>query len=244
MKKRVLIGIIVLCMLLVCGQTASANAPVPDPYAAWVDYKNVPEGSTLTVYTVDGDELKSLSPTSEQGRITVLNLTEADFYVVLQRKDGTTVQSEPIRFEGRSYFRFDGETGVLKTGRYLKSEDSVTPILLLFAGAALSVALGGTILVELLVGLCFRLRRIYRVVLINLITNPIMNTLLIFTYLIGGDAAYWIALLLFEILVCGFEFWFYVKKYRDRKWWVLLIFTLVANAMSAAAGLLPLLLLA
>ena len=240
MKKRIGIGLIVLCMLLLFVPAASANAPVPDPYSCWLDYQNVPEGATLTVLTADGEELNTITPQSEQGRITIHNPTEADFVVRLKLSDGTTVQSAPVRFEGRAYFRFDGATGVLEAGRYLKSEDTTTPILLILAGVGLFLALQITILVEMLVGLCFRLRRIYRVILINLITNPVMNVLLLLlTFSISGEKTYWIALLVLEALVCGFEFWFYARKYRDRKKWVLLIFTLTANAASAAAGLLP-----
>ena len=102
------------------------------------------------------------------------------------------------------------------------------------------LALGVTIVVELLVGLAFRLRRIYRVVIINLFTNPIMNFLLLFLTLSAtGKAIYWIVLVILELLVCGVEFWFYAVKYKDRKKWVLLLFTLTANAASAAAGILP-----
>ena len=241
MKKRLMIAILVLLMLVVFGHVASANAPVPDPYAAWVDYQNVPEESILTIRTTDGEELYQMIVRTSSGRMTISNGTEADFYVLLTRADGTTVQSEPVRFESRSYFRFDGETGVLERGSYLKEEgSSVTWIVLIFGGAAVLLALGVTIVVELLVGLAFRLRRIYRVVIINLFTNPIMNFLLLFLTLSAtGKAIYWIVLVILELLVCGVEFWFYAVKYKDRKKWVLLLFTLTANAASAAAGILP-----
>lgn len=245
MKKRLLIAILVLCMLAVFLPTASANAPVPDPTVFWLDYRNVPEGAVLSVVTTDGETLYTMTAQTDSGRLTVLDGAEADFYVRLECPDGRQVQSDSIPFESRDYFRFDGETGKLEQGSYLKEESNST-VWILFALAALGLflALNITIVVEILVGLCFRLKRYYRILLINLITNPVMNlVLLLLTLTSSGSSAYWIVLAVLELLVCGVEFWFYARKYRERKKWVLLLFTLLANALSAAAGILPLWLL-
>lgn len=241
MKKRLIIAVLVLLMLAVFGHAASANAPVPDPFAFWLDYRNLPEGATLTVVSADGETLSSYTAGSDQGRLTVLDPTEADFFVILTLKDGTTVQSNTVSFASRSYVRFDGATGTLEAGSYLKKEGSVlTGVVLGVIAAWLLLALCVTIGVELLTGLCFRIRRIYRVVIINLITNPVMNIILLFLTLTASDGRYyWPVLAGLELLVCGVEFLFYALKYKERKKWVLLIFTIVANALSAAAGILP-----
>ena len=104
----------------------------------------------------------------------------------------------------------------------------------------LILAIGVTIVIEMLVGLCFRMRPIRYVIIINLITNPVMNLLLlILSISVESSAAYTVALLVLEAIVRGLEFLFYTRKYRERKKWVLLLFTLIANAASATAGLLP-----
>lgn len=243
MKKRLCIVLIVLLALLLLPHAASANAPVPDPNEVQLDYRGVPEGTTLTVLTADTDRtLFEVVARTENGRLTFLDPEESDFYVRLTAPDGTVAHTGAIRFESRGRYRYDGKTGVLEKGSYLTENavDAGAVLMLIIGVFALFLALNVTILIELLIGLCFRLRRIYRVVIINLFTNPVMNILLLLlTLSISGGRIYWIALITLEMIVCGVEFWYYARKYRDHKKWVLLIFTLAANAASAAAGLLP-----
>ena len=246
MKRRICIVLIVLFALLLLPHAASANAPAPDPFEIRVDYQNVPEGSTVTVLATDaaGAEhvLFEIVAGTPRGRMTFQDIDEAAFFVQMTAPDGAVTRSAPIAFEPRQSYRFDAQTGVLEQGRYLSDScDGAWFALFGVLGVVwLVLALGVTIVIELLTGLCFRMRPVRHVIIINLITNPVMNILLLLlTLSVNGGGVYWIALAILELIVCGFEFWFYTRKYRDRKKWVLLVFTLTANALSAAAGLLP-----
>ena len=246
MKKRILIVLLVLILMLPLWHVASANAPAPNPYESWLDYRNVPEGSTVAVMAVDADgaahEVASTVVTAKTGRLGFMIVVEERFYVETMTEEGETAHSETILFEGREHYRFDGETGVLEKGSYLSGGcGAAESIGILLLGLVwIAAALGVTLVIELLVGLCFRMRPIRYVVIINLITNPIMNILLlILSATINSSIIYPISLVILELAVCGFEFWFYTAKYKTRRKWVLLIFTLVANAASAAAGILP-----
>ena len=250
MKKRVLIVLLALVLLLPLRHVASANAPVPDPNESRLDYRNVPEGSTVAVMAEDADgvmrEIESVVANTADGRFFFHLESGTSFYAELMTPEGTVVRSDPLVFEGQENYRFDGSTGVLEKGKYLSDgcDRAGFATVLVLALVMLIGALGVTIVIELLVGLCFRMRPIRCVIIINLITNPIMNIILwILTLTVNGGGVYTAALVILELAVCGFEFWFYARKYKARKKWVLLIFTLVANAASCAAGVLPLWLL-
>ena len=244
MKKRILIILLALVMMLPLWHVASANAPVPDPTESFLDYRSVPEGSTVAIMA-DSDgvtrEVESIVTSSTGGRISFHLEDGTSFYAEIMTPEGDVLRSDPLVFEGGMHYRFDAETGVLEHGKYIADSCSTgTAIFVAVVIVLLIGALGVTILLEMIVGFCFRMRPIRYVIIINLITNPVMNILLwIITIVAGGGRAYWIALAVLELIVCGFEFWFYARKYRERKKWVLLIFTLVANAVSASVGLLP-----
>lgn len=246
MKKRLWTIMLAFVLMLPFLHVASANAPVPDPYVSLLDYRNVPEGSTVAVMATDADgvvrEAESIVANTPNGRFSFYLESGTAFYVELMTPDGNAVRSEPLSFQANENYRFDGSTGVLEKGKYLSDGcDKAAFVTILLLGLVMLIgALGVTILIEMLVGLCFRMRPIRYVILINLITNPVMNIILwILTLMIDAVGVYAIALIVLELIVCGFEFWFYARKYRTRKKWVLLIFTLVSNAASVAAGILP-----
>lgn len=246
MKKRLWAILLALVLMLPFLRVASANAPVPDPNESKLDYRGVPDGSTVAVMAADTDgvvrEVESVVTTTPNGRFSFRLESGTSFYVEMMTPNGALLRSDPLIFEGRENYRFDGETGTLEKGRYLSDgcSGAAFATVLLLGLVMLIAALGVTILIEMLIGLCFRMRPVRYVIIINLITNPIMNIILwILTLAIDANGAYMIALIVLELIVCGFEFWFYARKYKARKKWVLLIFTLVANAASVAAGILP-----
>ncbi len=87
-----------------------------------------------------------------------------------------------------------------------------------------------TVLVEWIIALFFKLKPGEYVVIINFITNPVLNILLmLFT---SSFLGYTLLLVIFEAVVAGAEFWFYTWKYKEYTKKRLLLFTLVANAVS------------
>lgn len=250
MKKRLIVLLLVLVLMLPLWHIASANAPALDPNAIVVTCTSL-ENETEVALLIAGEDgnfrVRDSGVSTKETYSFIFYREEGDtqFCVVLTAPDGTQLRSEPHSFrEGYTYI-FDAETCELKEEAPSKNCNSeVVVILLVLAFLSLLFALGLTVVIEMLVGLCFRLRPIRWVVLINLITNPVMNILLlIVTMTFGGSGTYFIACAILEAAACGLEFWFYTRKYKERKKWVLLIFTLVANAASAAVGLLSYILL-
>ena len=118
----------------------------------------------------------------------------------------------------------------MKKSTYNKLLCLVTALcLLLGLVLALALPLGFTVLAEFLAAIPFRLKPYKYVVLINLVTNLVMNVLLYILRLNGMGL--WIVALL-EVVVVLVEYLFYTKKYKDHPKGKLLLFSLVANALS------------
>ncbi len=96
---------------------------------------------------------------------------------------------------------------------------------------ALILPLLFTVLIEWIVSLFFKLKPSKYVVIINFITNPILNILLFFIYAYN-KMNYIPALIIFEAVIMGIEFWFYTRKYKEYSKIRLFIFSLAANAAS------------
>ena len=252
MKKRLLIGILVLCALLLVPHVASANSPARSPWMLRVECSNMISGTEIDVVFVGKggqtrtlkDEYREYSDGTTGYLYPFCESGETAFYLRVMLPDGTERQTDEAKIVDYGCYTYDGETNLLKENGtyYSKSEALGTgALILLYILGIFLVPLALTMLFEFLAALAFRMRPKKYVLIINLITNPIMNlVLVVLTLWLSGGAAYWITLAVLELIVCGLEFLFYTKKYKDRKKWVLLVFTLVANTVSAAAGLLPL----
>ena len=108
--------------------------------------------------------------------------------------------------------------------------------LLLLVGAFIG-ALVITILLELIVGLFFHLKPVWWVIPVNLITNLAFNILLaLFVYLLGMN--YYVFVGIGEIAVIAVEYLLYKSIYKDMPPKKLLIYSIVANVISACVGLL------
>ncbi len=103
------------------------------------------------------------------------------------------------------------------------------PLVLLGMVLALALPLGFTVLVEFLTAIPFQLKPYKYVILINVVTNLAMNVLLFILSLKGTGV--WIVALL-EVTVVLVEYLFYVKKYKDYPKRKLLLFSIIANALS------------
>ncbi len=257
MKKRLWILVLALCVLLLLPGTASANSPAPDPSHVEVYYKNLEAGTTLralfagedgvfhpdqygNVCTVGEYRLDNFSARCEK--------SDTQLCVEATYPDGTVVRSnvlpiDPISGPKLPVFEYNGKTNELRdrTGalKYSLLGDIVYGLAAVVIGPILG-ALALTLLIEFLTGLCFGMKPYRYVVIANLITNPAMNIVLrIAAAFLGGDSVgYWIALAILEALAVLIEILFYRRKYRGRySTKRIVLFTVVANALSCAAGI-------
>ena len=252
MKKRRMLLLLLLCALLIVPQAASANAPAPDPLQVKLQYKNVEVGSSVEVLFAGGD---GVFHASFHGPQVVTERSDYDYFrcmdsdtqlcVELTRPDGAQMRSNVLSIDtqdgARSHtYQYDGKTNVLKdiTGSVSASclGDVFLYLLVLFAEIAAAFAV--TLLIEFLVGLLFRMKPFRYIIIANLITNIPMNIVLLILMGFTGGLGYWIALVVLEAVVVLVEYLFYRCKYKQRRKWFVLLFTLAANAASLAAGLL------
>ena len=249
MKKRLCIVLIVLLSLALVPRAASANSPAPDPARMTVECRNVEKESQITFLLAGEDGVFHAGETYTVYQSGSTRLTfyrgegDTQFCIELTAPDGTFLQSNAVPLKESGKYAYDANSNELKAvGSFADDWLGVLwlpALVIAYLVLPIAIALAVTLLIEFLVSLCFRLKPRRYVILINLITNPVMNLILrIGAIFIGGEVAYWIALAILELLVCGVEFWFYTRKYKDKKIGLLLAFTLVANALSAAAGIL------
>lgn len=245
MKKRMWILVLALCVLLLLPSTASANAPAPDPYRMTLQFKNVPDDTVVTVCIWSrNNEVRTEEPYTVVGnRSFVFYTTEGDTeFFVTYTTDGCSINTNTVPLTPQGTYEFNYTAGTLKdrTGRAnFQSGLPYLALILVFVGVGVIGALAATMLIEFLTGLCFGMKPYRYVILANLITNPAMNVLLLLsTVFFGfGSAGYWIALAVLELLVVGIEILFYRKKYRgSRSMKRIVLFTVVANVLSCAAG--------
>ena len=250
MKKRVWI-LLILAALLLIPHVASANAPAPNPWEIKVSYTNVPEDAKIDVFAagVDGAFRQLETHTVKQGKSFCFYMEQDDtqFYLLLTASDGTETRSNTAGLEEYESYTYDGSTNLLEVKTGSSSGDSGlgdSLVAMCETGAKIALTVLArlilpfilTLLLEWLAALCFGVRPVRYVFAINLLTNPLMNLLLIAMTMIGSTV-YWIALVVLELAVVGIEYWFYTKKYRDLSHKRLLLFTITANLISLAAGL-------
>ena len=230
------LGLLLAVLMLLClaPGTARANSAY-DPFWKTVTLSNAEEVASIALY-VDGAEGSFHLHQTYAGDHTkeqTIHFQRPDdvkrFYIEVTLDDGTVRTSEPADATGNDQkYTYDVKTNALK------QKSSATgwlylPLILLGLVLALAVPLGFTVLVEFLVAIPFRLKPYRYVVLINLITNLVMNVLLYLLRLNGMGL--WIVALL-EVAVVLVEYLFYTKKYKDHPKGKLLLFSLIANALS------------
>lgn len=248
MKKRALPLLLALCVLLLIPHAASANAPVPDPLQIKVKCKNVEPGTVLVAMFAGEDGVFHPDEFIGPGVVTETRTTfgfrrgesDTQMYLEVTHPDGAVAQSNTMPVKGDDEFSYDGKTNVLSVRTRTVATSCLGDIFLflLTIVAELLAAFALTVLVEFLLGLCFRMKPIRYVIIANLITNIPMNIVLMILSGFAGSVGYWIALIVLEIIVCVVEYLIYRIKYQDRKRWYVLLFAVVANAASLAAGLL------
>ncbi len=248
MKKRICLLLLVVLILLI-PHAASANSAARNPWEIDIYVTNVPEGSEITVHLLkaDGSD-RALEPYTANGGVrdavwVMFEEGETAFYLVCVTPDGTETRSDTVEIVTYGKYDYNGRENTIKDRtKYYNNRQSCVYLsgIVLFIALLFFVPIAITLLVEWLTALCFRLRPTKYVLAINAITNPVMNILLLIvsSALIEEYAAYWIVLAMLEIAVVAIEYWFYTKKYAEIKRSRLLVFTVTANVLSLAIGLL------
>ena len=241
MKKRICILLLIAVLLLV-PHVASANAPIP--WYIEIGCENVEAGTQITVvFQREDGTTRTQIAEATTGTIGMdYESDETSFYLVCTAPDGTETRTASVQLVSWGCYRYDGATNSLSAnGTYYPrgsncADGVLTAVLIVLAFV---LPLGLTLLVEFLAALCFRIRPKKYVLIINLITNPVMNLLLLLLAMILGPEqwVYWTVLAVLELAVVGLEFLFYTKKCREIPRVRLLIFTVVANLLSFLIGI-------
>ena len=241
MKKRICILLLIAVLLLV-PHVASANAPIP--WYIEIGCENVEAGTQITVvFQREDGTTRTQIAEATTGTIGMgYESDETSFYLVCTAPDGTETRTASVQLVSWGCYRYDGATNTLSAnGTYYPrgsncADGVLTAVLIVLAFV---LPLGLTLLFEFLVSLCFGIRPKKYVLIINLITNPVMNLLLLLLAMILGPEqwVYWTVLAVLELAVVGLEFLFYTKKCREIPRVRLLIFTVVANLLSFLIGI-------
>ncbi len=247
MKKRILIALLALCILLLVPNAASANAPAPDPLSVRIQCRNVEVGTVMLAMFAGEDGV--FHPDTAYGARTVQREdaneyfrrsdSDTQFYLEITRPDGTVVQSNTLPATPNGVYRYDGKTNRLtdRTGSLDTTYLGMALLAIVAVIGEILAAFALTLLVEFLVGLCFKMKPFRYIIFANLITNIPMNIILLFINSLSDGIGYWIALIVLELVVLLVEFLFYRRKYKERKTvGIILLYTLVANIASLAAG--------
>lgn len=260
MKRRICILLLAVLILLL-PHAASANAPVREPRLIRIEYTGVDAAARIDAVLLKEDgktrveeDLRRTGQSDAGDLYFRFENDETAFYLVCTGVDGTEARTETVRLIEYGNYLYDGvENRLSENGTYYNAKDGCTAasalgtacrscieatLLYSLLGLLLPIAL--TLLIEWLTALCFGIRPVGHVIAINAITNPSMNILLLISSLMlsVGNTAYWIILAVLEILVVFIEFAYYTQHYPGIPKKRLLLFSITANMLSLAAGVL------
>ena len=230
------LGLLLALLILLCLVPAAAWANAAhNPYWKDIVLSDTGEVDAISVYVDGSDGSFHLFKTFEsehkkEQKIYFERPQDATrFYIEVTMADGTVRASEPVDATGYDQdYKYNVKTNVLK------EKANLTLLYLLLIPLFAIAPLGFTVLVEFLVALPFKLKPYKYVILINIVTNVAMNLILPVLRMIMSIRGYndlWIVAPL-EIVVVVVEYLFYTKKYKDHPKRKLLLFSLVANALS------------
>lgn len=227
-----LAGLVLLCLLPGSAQANSAH----NPYWKDVVLSDTRDVASIAVYVDDPSGAFRLFKTFESEHAKDQKIyferpeKTARFYIEVTMTDGAVRASEPVDATG-----YDQDYKYNVKANTLKEKTSYLgvlylPLILLSLLGTLALPLGFTVLVEFLTALPFKLKPYKHVILINLITNLAMNVL-IYALFLGGVSTVWITPLL-EVVAVVVEYSYYKRKYQDQSKKKLLLYTILANALS------------
>lgn len=234
-------GCLLLAVLvLLCLMPGSVRANAPSPKSPWrtIILSDTREVESIAVYVDKAEGSFYLLQTfaSEHTKKQEIRFQKPDdakcIYIAVTMKDGTIRTSDPVESVTRRDLKYDVKSNTLN----VKADLGLlyVPLFLLEVVVSSAFLLGFTALVEFLVALPFKLKPYKYVILINIVTNVAMNLILpaLRTNIsIRGYNDLWIVALL-EAAVVLVEYLFYVKKYKDYPKGKLLLFSIIANALS------------
>ena len=248
MKKRLMLLLIAALLALLVPHVASANSPVRRPWLIRVECENMESGTRMDVVLLRADgSTRTEENVYQPYRDETTGYAyfeyedgETAFYLSRIAPDGTETHTETAKLTEYGLYRYDGEANRLEANGtyYSRADNCGTGVAAVACFLLLLIApLGLTLLIEFLIALCFRIRPKKYVLIINLITNPVMNLLLFVLILFGPERhVYWIALGVLELAAVGLEYLFYTKKCRGVGKLRLFLFSLTANAVSYLIG--------
>ncbi|MBT3318417.1 MAG: hypothetical protein HN389_01450 [Clostridia bacterium] len=250
-KKKSLFAILVLLLLLTFPTIAFANPAIPEKYTHELLLDDCSNIETLTIYGYEENDNKELMyeyssmerfnsfgdywiKRTENRVERIFGFTnEANhfksFQIMINFSDGEVQHSRVIDLIDNSNYHYNVERNLLKRSlvkydflKYFYSGYQLIPLIF-----ACCVAL----LIEFLAALLFKIKPYRYVLFANLVTNPVMNIILLIAMWQFRVSYFWLVLIL-ELIVFGAEYMFYRKKYMGINKWRLLIFTFAANAIS------------
>lgn len=236
-KLLILIFMIILCA---APATALANGPGPSPnnnYLLIDDYSQVAAAAIWghdrdNNYTLIQEITYPLETKVPNQRFEFFYNEDGkfkDFQIVITFKNGEKASSNFINIVEWGGYIYSVKDNTLKEGKMTTLKpDGLT---VFFGATMLLFPLLFTVLVEWLVSLAFRLKPGKYVVIINFITNLVMNILLMLIF-INVIIDFYITLIILEAMVAGAEFWYYTQKYKGYTKKRLLLFTVTANLAS------------
>lgn len=238
MKK--LLMLVIIMMVCAIPATALANGPGPSPnnnYLLIDDYSQVESAAIwghdkFNTYSLIQEITYPVETKVANQRIEFFynnNGRYKDFQLVITFISGEKVRSNFIDIVEWGNYIYSVKDNTLKEGKITTWKPHGFSIF--FGAIMLLFPLLFTVLVEWLVSLAFRLKQGKYVVIINFISNPVMNILLMLIF-VNVVIDFYVTLIILEALVAGAEFWYYTRKYKGYTKKRLLLFTITANLAS------------
>lgn len=248
MKKVVYIITVVLLVLLI-GQGAYANGPVPSGYEQEVLVDDCMMIDSIQIIGVADDEegvIKDISASElradssvtkiESQRLISFSVKDYEkdiiydaFYLVITHENGETITTNVLQADEYGTCLLDTENANIKRGVIENKKIGFFSSIFLFF--VLLPPLFVTIIAEVLAGQIFKITEKKHIVIINCITNPIMN-IIILRLLHTTIIDYWLIVLVMELVVLAVEFVYYIFMYKEYSKLKLALFSLAANTLS------------
>ena len=236
MKKN-LIVLVVFMFICLMPVTALADSTPPGPNEQYVLIKGYGGAAEVQLWGYDsaGDcqQIKDYDVVKTRvwdERILSFYNDKGTFISlqVIAVRNGETIKSNLVDIKEYGKYIYSVEDNVLEQGDITSTKLSIFSLIIY--GFYLIFPLLFTILIEWIISWFFKLKPRMYVPIINLVTNPVLNILLLL--LANSYIHYTLQLIVFETIIVGAEYWFYTCAYKGYSRKRLLLFSIVANAAS------------
>lgn len=231
------IFVVTFLFILFVPITALANSPAPSPYHITIAIKESTNVIKVSAYGSNNNrdfyciesDLKMEETRSYKEKIVDFYNDEAAYkYFRLQLviKGTGTIDSNSVEFKEWGGYVYNAKDNILKEGKITSSR--IDSLSLIFIGIFLLVPLIVTLIVEWWISIPFKFDTGKYVIIANLITNPIMNILILFVFN-HVYLNYLLIVLILEIIVAAAEYGFYRLTYKEEPKGKLLKYAILAN---------------